>query len=82
MTFSHLREIRVYAVDGRTSEMQLIKLLLANSPVLERMLIDQRLLDLDTRLKVLKVFAEVSNYSRASPEAEVLFVNWMRYRFF
>ncbi|XP_004250540.1 F-box/FBD/LRR-repeat protein At1g13570-like [Solanum lycopersicum] len=79
VTFSHLREIRVYAVDGRTSEMQLIKLLLANSPVLERMLIDQRLLDLDTRLKV---FAEVSNYSRASPEAEVLFVNWMRYRFF
>ena len=60
-------------------EMEYIELLLDNSPVLERMLIDQRLLDLDTRLKV---FAEVSNYSRASPEAEVLFVNWMRYRFF
>ncbi|XP_015166425.1 F-box/FBD/LRR-repeat protein At1g13570-like isoform X2 [Solanum tuberosum] len=80
VTFSHLREIRLYAFVGRTSEMQLIKLLLANSPVLERMLIDRRLLDddsLDTRLKV---FAEVSNYSRASPKAEVLYVDWIRSR--
>ncbi|KAL3323455.1 hypothetical protein AABB24_037880 [Solanum stoloniferum] len=80
MTFSHLREIRLYAFAGRTSEMQLIKLLLANSPVLERMLIDRRLLDddsLDTRLKV---FAEVSSYSCASPKAEVLYVDWMRSR--
>ncbi|XP_070003477.1 F-box/FBD/LRR-repeat protein At1g13570-like [Nicotiana sylvestris] len=70
VTFNHLREVKIELFTGRTSEMQLIKLLLANSPVLVRMLIDRRFLDdepLDTRLQV---FAEISKFSHASPKAE------------
>lgn len=75
VTFNHLKEVKLLAITGRISEMQLIKPLLANSPVLETMLIDLRLLvdePLDTRLKI---FAEVSNCSRASPKAEVVYMD-------
>ncbi|XP_055828519.1 F-box/FBD/LRR-repeat protein At1g13570-like [Solanum dulcamara] len=75
VTFNHLREVKLVAFTGRTSEMQLIKPLLANSPVLERLLIDRRLLvdvPLDTRLRI---FTEVSNCSRASPKAEVVYMD-------
>ncbi|MCD7473540.1 hypothetical protein HAX54_015450 [Datura stramonium] len=73
VTFNHLREVKLECFTGRTPETQLIKLLLAKSPVLVRMLIGTRYLDdkpLDTRLKI---FAEVSTFSRASPEAEVVY---------
>nr|XP_009803869.1 PREDICTED: uncharacterized protein LOC104249193 isoform X2 [Nicotiana sylvestris] len=75
VTFNHLREVKIELFTGRTSEMQLIKLLLANSPVLVRMLIDRRFLDdepLDTRLQV---FAEISKFSHASPKAEVVYLD-------
>ncbi|MCD9560891.1 hypothetical protein HAX54_019714 [Datura stramonium] len=63
VTFNHLRDVKLVYFSGSTSEMQFIKLLLANSPVLERMLIDRRFLDqeaLDTRLEI---FAEIRNRS-------------------
>ncbi|WMV44205.1 hypothetical protein MTR67_037590 [Solanum verrucosum] len=56
VTFNHLREVKVKCFGGTMSEMQLIKLLLAKSPVLVRMLIDRWFLEhgsLDTRLKIL-----------------------------
>ncbi|XP_059308022.1 F-box/FBD/LRR-repeat protein At1g13570-like [Lycium ferocissimum] len=73
VTFNHLREVKLDCFGGTLPEMQLIKLLLAKSPMLVRMLIDRRCLDhepLDTRLKI---FAEVSSFSRASPKAEVVY---------
>ncbi|KAG5621119.1 hypothetical protein H5410_006337 [Solanum commersonii] len=57
MTFGLLEEVKLF-----------IKLLLANSPVLERMLIDRQFLYqelLDTRLEF---FTEISNFSCASPK--------------
>ncbi|KAF3615777.1 hypothetical protein FXO38_09089 [Capsicum annuum] len=55
VTFNHLREVKLGCFVGITHDMQLIKLLLAKSPVLVRMLIDTSDLDdkpLDTRLKI------------------------------
>ncbi|KAK4369775.1 hypothetical protein RND71_009250 [Anisodus tanguticus] len=59
VTFNHLREVKLVCFGGTTPELQLIKLLLAKSPVLVKMLIDTCDLDdepLETRLKI---FAEV-----------------------
>uniref|UniRef100_M1BTE4 Ubiquitin-protein ligase n=1 Tax=Solanum tuberosum TaxID=4113 RepID=M1BTE4_SOLTU len=56
VTFNHLREVKLKCFGGTTPEMQLIKLLLAKSPVLVRMLIDRWFLEhgsLDTRLRIL-----------------------------
>ncbi|XP_059290462.1 F-box/FBD/LRR-repeat protein At1g13570-like [Lycium ferocissimum] len=78
VTFNQLREVKLERFGGTIPEMQLIKLLLANSPVLVKMLIDTRDLDdepLDTRLKI---FAEVSIFLRASPKAEVVYINLSR----
>ncbi|KAG5583740.1 hypothetical protein H5410_044174 [Solanum commersonii] len=75
VTFNHLREVKLKCFGGTMSEMQLIKLLLAKSPVLVRMLIDQWFLEhgsLDTRLKILN---EVSHFLRASPKAEVVYLD-------
>ncbi|KAJ8526289.1 hypothetical protein K7X08_028766 [Anisodus acutangulus] len=73
VTFNHLREVKLVCFGGTTPELQLIKLLLAKSPVLVKMLIDTCDLDdepLETRLKI---FAEVSSFLRALPEAEVVY---------
>ncbi|XP_059307222.1 F-box/FBD/LRR-repeat protein At1g13570-like [Lycium ferocissimum] len=72
VTFNHLREVKLGCFVGIASEMQLIKLLLAKSPVLVRILIDPWIDDepSDTRSKIL---AEVSKFSHASPEAEVVY---------
>ncbi|XP_059307210.1 F-box/FBD/LRR-repeat protein At1g13570-like [Lycium ferocissimum] len=73
VTFNHLTEVKLDFFGGKMSEMRLIKLFLAKSPMLVRMLIDTCYLDgepLETRLKI---FAEVSKFVRASPEAEVIY---------
>ncbi|XP_055828507.1 F-box/FBD/LRR-repeat protein At1g13570-like isoform X2 [Solanum dulcamara] len=78
VTFNHLKEVKLGCLSGTASELLLIKFLLAESPVLERMLIDRRYLDhqhLDTRLQI---FAEISNFSRASPKAEVVYIDLSR----
>ncbi|XP_049381017.1 F-box/FBD/LRR-repeat protein At1g13570-like isoform X3 [Solanum stenotomum] len=75
VTFNHLKEVRLGCLTGTTSELLLIKFLLAESPVLERMLIDRQYLDheqLDTRLQI---FREISSFSRASPKAEVVYID-------
>ncbi|XP_059308018.1 F-box/FBD/LRR-repeat protein At1g13570-like isoform X1 [Lycium ferocissimum] len=80
MTFNHLSEVKLGCFAGTTPELQLIKLLLAESPLLERMLIDRRFIDhenLDTRLQF---FAEVAKFSRASPKAQVVYIDSTRSR--
>ncbi|PHT86327.1 hypothetical protein T459_08433 [Capsicum annuum] len=71
VTFNHLKEVKLGYFTGTMSELLLIKFLLAELPMLERMLIDRQALDyvhLDTRLEI---FAEISNFLRASPKVEV-----------
>lgn len=75
VTFNHLREVKIKCFRGTTPEMQLIKLLFAKSPLSLRMLIDTWFLDhktLDTRLDTL---AELSKFWRASPKAEVVYID-------
>lgn len=75
MTYNHLKEVKLGFLSGTTSELQLIKFLLAESPVLERILIDLQFLnheDLDTRLQI---FREISFFLRASPKAEVVYID-------
>ncbi|KAF3671072.1 putative F-box/FBD/LRR-repeat protein-like isoform X1 [Capsicum annuum] len=78
VTFNHLKEVKLGYFTGTTSELLLIKFLLAESPMLERMLIDRQALDyvhLDTRLEI---FAEISNILRASPKVEVVYIDLSR----
>ncbi|XP_049381026.1 F-box/FBD/LRR-repeat protein At1g13570-like isoform X4 [Solanum stenotomum] len=67
VTFNHLREVEIISFRGTTLEMQLIKILLAKSPVLVKMYIDPAIL-IDTGSEIL---AELVNFQRASPEAEI-----------
>nr|XP_016473956.1 PREDICTED: F-box/FBD/LRR-repeat protein At1g13570-like isoform X1 [Nicotiana tabacum] len=77
VTFNHLKEVKLKIFSGITHEMQLIKLFLAKSPVLVRVLIDPldlcniNLISLDSRSEI---FAEFSNFFRASPKAEVVYI--------
>ncbi|KAG5574292.1 hypothetical protein H5410_054426 [Solanum commersonii] len=75
VTFNHLKEVKLGCLTGTTSELLLIKFLLAESPVLERMLIDRQYLDHEHLDKRLQIFAEISNFSRASPKAEVIYID-------
>ncbi|KAJ8561481.1 hypothetical protein K7X08_033958 [Anisodus acutangulus] len=72
VTFNNLKEVKLEDFMGTTPEMQLIKLFLAKSPMLVRVLINSRRFDepLDTRLKVL---AELSEFWHASPNVEVVY---------
>ncbi|XP_027768819.1 F-box/FBD/LRR-repeat protein At1g13570-like isoform X2 [Solanum pennellii] len=75
VTFNHLKEVKLRCLTGTTSELLLIKFLLAESPVLERMLIDRQFLDQEQLDRRLQIFAEISNFSRASPKAEVVYID-------
>ncbi|CAN4126886.1 unnamed protein product [Withania somnifera] len=80
VTFNHLKEVKLGYFTGPTSELLLIKFLLAESPVLERMIIDRHFLDyedIDTRLQI---FAEISNFWRASPKAEIVYIDLSKSR--
>ncbi|XP_060214953.1 F-box/FBD/LRR-repeat protein At1g13570-like [Lycium barbarum] len=70
MTFNHLRTVKIYNVAGTEAEMQLIKVLLAKSPALVRMLIKPRRMK---DKKSLKVLAEITNFPRASSKAHVVY---------
>ncbi|KAH0638336.1 hypothetical protein KY285_034922 [Solanum tuberosum] len=73
VTFNHLREVKLKCFGGTTPEMQLIKLLLAKSPVLVRMLIDQWFLEhgsLDTRLRIL---------NEGGPKVELIGDAWSKF---
>ncbi|XP_059285488.1 F-box/FBD/LRR-repeat protein At1g13570-like [Lycium ferocissimum] len=73
VTFNHLREVKLESGTISMPVMQLIKLLLAKSPVLVRILIRLEYPSAanerhDLRLKIL---AKVSNFLHASPKADV-----------
>ncbi|KAK4707643.1 hypothetical protein R3W88_028568 [Solanum pinnatisectum] len=71
LTLNHLREIKVERYEGTPPEMQLVKLLLAKSLGLVRMLIDTWIPD-DTIVSRPGAFTEVSKFWRASPKAQVV----------
>ncbi|MCE5166833.1 hypothetical protein HAX54_027765, partial [Datura stramonium] len=76
VTFNHLREFKLEYFSGRTSEMQFIKLLLAKSPMLERMLIDRRFLDQEAFVKRLEILTEVTSFPRASPKTNIVYTDF------
>ncbi|XP_016509662.1 F-box/FBD/LRR-repeat protein At1g13570 isoform X1 [Nicotiana tabacum] len=70
VTFNHLREVKLIQTNGTIPEMQLMKLLLAKSPRLVRMLIEPCLVEESATVKIL---AELTKLKRASPKAEVVY---------
>ncbi|XP_019258322.1 PREDICTED: F-box/FBD/LRR-repeat protein At1g13570-like [Nicotiana attenuata] len=70
VSFNHLREVKLIQTNGTIPEMQLMKLLLAMSPGLERMLIEPCLVEDSANVRIL---AELTKFQRASPEAEVVY---------
>ncbi|WMV28084.1 hypothetical protein MTR67_021469 [Solanum verrucosum] len=70
VTLNHLRSVKFEGITGKKTEMELVKLLLAKSPMLVRMLIQPDIENgsAETRLKVL---TEITKFPRASPKAEV-----------
>ncbi|XP_019240192.1 PREDICTED: F-box/FBD/LRR-repeat protein At1g13570-like isoform X2 [Nicotiana attenuata] len=81
VTFNHLMEIKLEGIIGKNPQMQLIKLLLAKSPVLVRMKIESWLSvnsasdsssEKTKNLQESKLLAEISKFQRASPKAEVI----------
>ncbi|XP_055831528.1 F-box/FBD/LRR-repeat protein At1g13570-like [Solanum dulcamara] len=68
--FKYLREVKLIEADGGMLEMQLIKILLAKSPALVRMLINpHRFLK---KSAIGKGLDKLTEFERASPKAEVL----------
>ncbi|KAH0646221.1 hypothetical protein KY284_034105 [Solanum tuberosum] len=72
VTLNHLRSVKFEVITGKKTEMELVKLLLAKSPMLVRMLIrpDRVNGSAETRLKVV---TEITKFPRASPKAEVYY---------
>uniref|UniRef100_A0A1S3Z2X2 FBD-associated F-box protein At5g56690 n=1 Tax=Nicotiana tabacum TaxID=4097 RepID=A0A1S3Z2X2_TOBAC len=71
MTLNHLKAVKLINISGTRPEMQLMKLLLAKSPALVKMVIDPHYA-LNGRIYV-KVKAEISKFQRASSKAEVVY---------
>lgn len=72
VTFNHLREVRLTLASGSIIEMQLAKLLLANSPMLVRMLFTSSVVKGSAAVK--KLVAELTTFQCASPKAEVSYI--------
>ena len=70
MTFNYLRTVKIYDVTGVAAEMQLIKVLLAKSPTLVRMI--NKPYETEDK-KVFKVLAEVTKFQLTSSKAEVVY---------
>ncbi|KAM3377616.1 F-box/FBD/LRR-repeat protein like [Capsicum galapagoense] len=69
VTYNYLRVVKIKGVAGAKVEMQLIKVLLAKSPVLRRMVIDPDIGGDES----LKVLAQITKFQRASLKAEVVY---------
>ncbi|XP_027774858.1 uncharacterized protein LOC114078361 [Solanum pennellii] len=69
ITFNHLRTVNFYDVLLEEVEMQLIKVLLAKSPSLVKMVIKPRQMETN---KSLNVLAEITKFQRQSSKAEVV----------
>lgn len=72
VTLNHLRVVHFAGITGTDPEMQLIKFLLAKSPMLTRMLIKPSVGD-DTPKSRIEVLAEITQFRRALPRAEVVY---------
>ncbi|KAJ4953491.1 hypothetical protein NE237_030323 [Protea cynaroides] len=70
-TFNKLRIVKISSLLGREFELELIKFILANSPVLETMNISPSGNCID---KVL-MLKELLRFKRASPQAEIVYLN-------
>ncbi|PHT37910.1 hypothetical protein CQW23_21483 [Capsicum baccatum] len=70
VTFNHHREVKLMQTNGTIPERQLIKLLLAKSPKLVRMLIEPCLVEESATVEIV---AELIKFQRASPNAEVVY---------
>ncbi|XP_015072616.1 uncharacterized protein LOC107016764 [Solanum pennellii] len=70
MTFNHLRTVKIYDAIGVAAEMQLIKVLLAKSPTIVRMITKPS--ETEDK-KSFEVLAEVTKFQRTSSKAEVVY---------
>lgn len=70
-TFEKLKIVKMTDMSGVPHEMEFIKFLLANSPVLEMMTIAPCVYVIDGRLSML---IELLRFRRASAQAEILFI--------
>ncbi|XP_015075263.1 F-box/FBD/LRR-repeat protein At1g13570-like [Solanum pennellii] len=71
ITFNNLRTVKFYDVLLEEGEMQLIKVLLANSPALVKLEIKPSQMETD---KSLKVLAEITKFQQTSSKAEVVYL--------
>ncbi|XP_015072608.1 F-box/FBD/LRR-repeat protein At1g13570-like [Solanum pennellii] len=71
ITFNHMRTVKFYDVLLEEVEMQLIKVLLAKSTALVKMVIKHRQMETN---KSLNVLAEITKFQRVSSKAEVLYL--------
>ncbi|XP_049405438.1 F-box/FBD/LRR-repeat protein At1g13570-like [Solanum stenotomum] len=72
VTLDHLRSVKLEGITGTKTEIEFIKLLLSKSPVLLRMLIQQKIANVSAETR-LKVVTEITKFPRASPKAEVYY---------
>lgn len=72
VTLNHLRAVKLTGITGTYPEMQFIKLLLAKSLMLTRMLIKPGLVA-ESPETGLEVLAKITQFRRASPESEVVY---------
>ncbi|TMW90219.1 hypothetical protein EJD97_016048 [Solanum chilense] len=70
MTFNHLREVKLLQTNGTIPEIQLIKLLLAKSPELMKVIIEPCLVN---EAATVKVLTELIQFQRASTKARVVY---------
>ncbi|XP_004237672.1 F-box/FBD/LRR-repeat protein At1g13570-like [Solanum lycopersicum] len=71
ITFNHQRTVMFYDVLLEEVEMQLVKVLLANSPALVKIVIKPRQMETN---KSLNVLAEITKFQRASSKVEVVYL--------
>lgn len=73
ISLNQLREVQMLEVSGMLPEFEFIKLILAKSPKLERMLIKPISgADANRGFNILK---EVTRFQRASPKAEIIYLD-------
>ncbi|XP_019246982.1 PREDICTED: F-box/FBD/LRR-repeat protein At1g13570-like [Nicotiana attenuata] len=71
VTFNHLTEVKLIYTIGSEPEMQLIKVLLAKSPIPVKILIEPCLEANDDAHKTVNISTKLNSFRRASPDVEV-----------
>ncbi|KAE9454457.1 hypothetical protein C3L33_13618, partial [Rhododendron williamsianum] len=72
ISLNQLREVEIHGVAGTRLELDFIKVLLAKSPILERLLIKLESEEVSEESRILK---ELIGFKRLSPEAVIMFKN-------